>query len=133
MFDNNLITTTLSNSNLELNRATAANVVDIFDMELKENNFSNSSNNMLTLATTGTGFVKFAGITGLVVPSGNNAQRLATPQLGETRYNTQAGANLGFMETYNQDGEWQRSAGAGDEVTEDILKDLADLYILVLG
>tara|TARA_B110000037_G_scaffold215114_1_gene272047 strand:- start:1353 stop:3839 length:2487 start_codon:yes stop_codon:yes gene_type:complete len=133
LFDNNLITTTLSNSNLELNRATAANVVDIFDMELKENNFSNSSNNMLTLATTGTGFVKFAGITGLVVPSGNNAQRLVTPQLGETRYNTQAGANLGFMETYNQDGEWQRSAGAGDEVTEDILKDLADLYILVLG
>jgi hypothetical protein len=88
---------------------------------------------MLTLATTGTGFVKFAGQTGLVVPAGNNAQRLSTPELGETRYNTQAGAGLGFMETYNQDGEWQRSAGAGDEVTEDILKDLADLYILVLG
>ena len=133
LFDNNLITTTLSNSNLELNRTTAANVVDIFDMELKENNFSNSSNNMLTLATTGTGFVKFAGQTGLVVPSGNNAQRLSTPELGETRYNTQSGAGLGFMETYNQDGEWQRSAGAGDEVTEDILKDLTDLYVLVLG
>ena len=133
LFDNNLITTTLSNSNLELNRTTAANVVDIFDMELKENNFSNSSNNMLTLATTGTGFVKFAGQTGLVVPSGNNAQRLSTPALGETRYNTQSGAGLGFMETYNQDGEWQRSAGAGDEVTADILKDLTDLYVLVLG
>ena len=40
LFDNNLVTTTLSNSDLELRRTTAANVVDIFDIEMKENNFS---------------------------------------------------------------------------------------------
>jgi hypothetical protein len=37
------------------------------------------------------------------------------------------------MEVYNTDSEWQRAAGAGSEVTEEILKDLTDLYILVLG
>ena len=30
-------------------------------------------------------------------------------------------------------GAWQRAAGEGSEVTEEILKRLTDLYILVLG
>jgi hypothetical protein len=128
LFDNNLITTTLSNSDLELKRTTAANVVDIFDVNIKENNFSNSSNNLLTLVTTGLGYVKFDATTGLVVPFGNEAARNITPQSGETRYNTDAG----YLETYNGTA-WQRAAGEGEEVTEDILKELVDIYTLVLG
>jgi len=139
LFDNNLITTTLSNSDLELRRTTAANVVDVFDINIKENNFSNSSNNLLTLASTGLGYIKFNGTTGLVVPFGDNAQRNVAPVTGETRYSTEAGAGLGFLEIYNETGgedelgAWQRAAGEGEEVTDDILKDLVDLYILVLG
>jgi len=139
LFDNNLITTTLSNSDLELRRTTAANVVDIFDIELKENNFSNSSNNLLTIRSTGIGYVKFNGTTGLVIPVGNNAARNVAPVTGETRYSTQDGAGLGFLEIYNETGgedelgAWQRAAGEGEEVTEDILKELVDLYVLVLG
>ena len=132
LFDNNLITTTLSNSDLELRRTTAANVVDIFDIEMKENNLSNSSNNLLTLKTTDRGYVKFSGTTGLVVPFGDDATRNSTPVTGETRYNNELGESLGFLETYNGE-EWQRSAGAGSEVTEEILKDLVDIYTLVLG
>jgi hypothetical protein len=43
------------------------------------------------------------------------------------------------MEVYNDNadnaaaGAWQRAAGEGSEVTEDILQDLTNLYILVLG
>jgi len=139
LFDNNLITTTLSNSDLELRRTTAANVVDIFDIELKENNFSNSSNNLLTITSTGLGYVKFDSTTGLVVPVGNNAARNISPVTGETRYSTQAGAGLGFLEIYNETGgedelgAWQRAAGEGAEVTDDILKELVDIYTLVLG
>jgi hypothetical protein len=132
LFDNNLITTTLSNSDLELKRTTAANVVDIFNIEIKENNFSNSSNNLLILKTTGTGFVKFSGTTGLVVPVGNDAQRTVTPQPGETRYTNEDGAGLGYLETYNGEA-WQRSAGEGEEVTDEVLKELVDIYTLVLG
>jgi len=135
LFDNNLITTTLSNSDLELRRATATNVVNAFDIDLKDNNFSNTSNNLLTLATTGLGYVKFNGTTGLVVPFGNNAERNSSAVTGETRYNTEAGAGLGFLEVYNEadGGAWQRAAGEGEEVTDVILKDLVDIYTLVLG
>ena len=132
LFDNNLITTTLSNSDLELKRLTATNVVDIFDFNIKENNFSNSSNSLITLKTTGLGYVKFSGTTGLVVPFGNNAQRNVSPEIGETRYTTEAGPGQGSLETYNGE-NWQRSAGEGEEVTEDILKELVDIYTLVLG
>ena len=141
LFDNNLVTTTLSNSDLELKRTTATNVVDVFDINMKENNLSNSSNNLLTITSSGLGYVKFNSTTGLVIPFGNNAQRTSTPVTGETRYNNELGENLGFMEVYNDNvdsnppvaGAWQRAAGEGSEVTEDILEDLTNLYILVLG
>ena len=128
LFDNNTINTTLSNSELELRRASATSTVDIFDINIKEDNFSNSSNNLLVLETTARGYVKFDTTTGLVVPFGTEAQRNVAPVLGETRYNTESGT----METYNGE-EWQRSAGEGEEVTEEILKELVDIYTLVLG
>lgn len=128
LFDDNTINTTLSNSELELRRTTATNVVDIFDLNIKENNFSNSSNNLLTLTTTNRGYVKFDSTTGLVIPFGDVSERNPSPVNGETRWNTDDGR----LETWNGT-EWQRSAGEGEEVTEDILKELVDIYALVLG
>jgi hypothetical protein len=116
-FDSNAINTTLSNSELELRRATATNVVDVFDFNIKESTFSNSSNNLLTITSTGLGYVKFNGTNGIVVPVGTEAERTVAPVLGETRYNTE----VGLLETYNGEA-WQRAAGEGEEVTEDILK-----------
>jgi hypothetical protein len=128
LFNNNAINTTLSNSELELRRLSPTSVVDIFDFNIKENNFSNASNNLLTLKSTARGYVKFDATTGLVLPFGDTSERNSMPVTGETRWNTQ----VGQLETYN--GEiWQRSAGEGEEVTEDILKELVDLYVLVLG
>ena len=128
LFESNTINTTLSNSNLELKRTTANNVVNVFDLNIKENNFSNASNNLLTLKSTARGYVKFDSTTGLVVPFGSESQRNNTPVTGETRYNTESG----YLETYTGS-EWQRSAGSGEEVTDVILKELVDLYVLVLG
>ena len=131
LLDNNTINTTLSNSELELRRATATNVVNVFDFNIKENNLSNSSNNLLTLTSTGLGYVKFDSTNGLVIPYGTQAQRTVTPIIGETRYNTET-PEAEYLETYNGT-TWQRSAGEGEEVTEDLLKELVDLYVLVLG
>ena len=128
LFDNNAINTTLSNSDLEFRRTTAANVVDVFDVNIKESNLSNSSNNLLTVRSTGLGYVKFDSTTGVVVPYGTAAERTVAPAIGETRYNTESG----YLETWTGT-EWQRSAGAGEEVTDVILKELVDLYVLVLG
>lgn len=128
LFDNNLITTTLSNSELELRRATATNIVDIFDIGIKESNFANQSNNLLVVGATARGYVKFDSTTGLVVPSGTTLEQNPSPVPGETRWNTDDGR----LETYNGTA-WQRSAGEGEEVTEEILKDLVDIYTIVLG
>jgi len=128
LFDNTLVTTTLSNSNLELKRATPTNVVNVYDFDLKDNTFLNTSNNLFTLATTGNGFVKFAGTTGLVIPSGLEVEQPASPELGESRYNV----DQEWLETWNGD-SWQRSAGEGEEVTDAVLKEFVDIYTLVLG
>jgi hypothetical protein len=128
LFDNNVATTTLSNSDLELRRATLTNVVNVFDFDIKDSNFSNTSNNTLSLYTTNRGYVKFAGNTGMVIPYGNTAQQSSTPEPGETRWNT----DQGWLETWNGEA-WQRSAGEGQEVTDEILKELVDIYTIVLG
>ena len=133
LFDNNLISTTVANSDLNIVRTTATNVVDVFDFNIKENNFSNSSNNLLTVSSTNRGYVKFNSTTGLVIPIGPIADRNSSPVSGETRYNTESSGSE-YLETYNgETSAWQRSAGEGEEVTDDVLKELVDLYILVLG
>ena len=100
----------------------------LYDFDLKNSTFYNTSANTLTLATTNNGYVKFSGTTGLVIPAGTTAQQSSTPAEGETRYNT----TEGYMETWNTE-KWQRSAGEGAEVTDIILKELVDIYTIVLG
>ena len=53
---------------------------------------------------------------------------LFEPQIGDSRYNT----DELYLETWNGE-SWQRSAGEGEEVTADVLKELVDIYTLVLG
>ena len=128
LFNDNTVTTTLSNSDLELKRVTSTNVVDVYDFDLKESTFLNTSSNDLILQSTNNGYVKFGGVTGVVIPSGTEAQQNANPLPGETRYNT----DQEYLETWNGE-EWQRSAGEGAEVTDVVLKDLVDIYTIVLG
>lgn len=127
LFDNNSIRTTVSNSDLELVRSGAA-VVSIFDIDINDSYFANTSNNAFTVATTARGYVKFDSNTGLVVPFGTTAQRPLTPEIGDTRWNTEET----YLETWNGT-TWQRSAGEGETVTDDVLRELVDIYTLVLG
>ena len=132
LINDNLITTTLSNSDLELRRQ-AVGVVKIDDLDFEDNILLNTSNNNFTLSGTDDGYIKFDFNTGLVIPFGTSAERTLTPSSGDTRWNTE----LEILETYNVDKEggpgWQRSAGEGEEVTDEVLKELVDIYTLVLG
>jgi hypothetical protein len=127
LFDNNRIRTTVGNSDLSFVRSGTA-VVQVFDININDSNFSNTSNNAFTVATTNRGYVKFDSNTGLVVPFGTTAERPLTSEVGDTRWNT----DETYLETWNGT-NWQRSAGEGEEVTEDVLKELVDIYTLVLG
>lgn len=128
LFDNNTVTTTLSNSDLELRRTTASNIVEAENFDLKDSTFLNTTNDDLILASTNNGYVKFGGSTGLVIPVGTEAQQNPSPIEGETRYNS----DQEYLETWNGE-KWQRSAGEGAEVTDVILKELVDIYAIVLG
>lgn len=127
LFDNNLITTTESNSNLELRR-NGVGIIEAFDIDLRDENFINTSNNTFIVTAAGQGYIKFDSSTGLVIPFGNTASQSPSPELGETRWNTDDDQ----LETWNGE-EWQRSAGEGQEVTDVVLKELVDVYTMVLG
>ena len=127
LFDNNLITTTESNSNLELRR-NGTGIIEAFDIDLRDKNIINTSNNTLVLGAVGEGYVKFDSTTGLVIPWGNTISRPPSPELGDTRWNTSDDQ----LETWNGT-EWQRSAGTGEDVDANTINELLDLYTIVLG
>jgi hypothetical protein len=128
LINDNLITTTLSNSDLELRRDSG--VVRIDDIQLYKNTITNLTSDDTNLSFVGTddGYVKFDATTGIVIPFGTIAERTPTPDVGDTRWNT----DLEILETWNGT-SWQRAAGEGEEVTDIVLKELVDIYTLVLG
>ena len=91
-------------------------------------NITNLLNTPLTIGSTGTGYYLFAGTNAMVVPTGSNANRRLSPEVGETRWNT----DEQYLECY--DGTvWVVSTGGGIEVTVEIMEDLGHVYTLMLG
>jgi hypothetical protein len=87
-----------------------------------------NSTTPITLLSTGIGYVRFAGDNAVVIPSGTIAERPITPEVGDTRWNTE----LGYLECF--DGTvYVLSTGGGDEVTQSIMEDLGNVYTLMLG
>ena len=125
--DNNIISTNISNSNLEL-RTTGSGRLILDDIILKDSTITNRSNNNLVIDPGIRGYVKAAGTFGAVVPAGDTASRGSNSLLGQSRYNTETAQ----MEVY--DGEkWIAAVGEGDAVTDEFLAELVDIYTLVLG
>jgi len=82
----------------------------------------------LSVVNTGIGYTLIAGNNAMVVPSGINAERRLSPEVGETRWNTEEG----YLECY--DGTvWAVSTGGGVDVTVAIMEDLGHAYTLMLG
>jgi hypothetical protein len=94
----------------------------------KDNTVTNVVDNVLTINSTGTGYVKFDGTVGLVLPIGTNSNRPVTPELGQTRYNTERG----FVETWNNS-EWVTVSGASSAATEEEIVAETNLWAFVLG
>ena len=84
LIDDNFITTTQSNSNLEL-RANGTGSISIQDFEFTNSTISTAGD--ITL-TPGSGIVDFDSTDAVVLPQGTTAQR-PTPQNGMLRYNNE--------------------------------------------
>jgi hypothetical protein len=94
----------------------------------QNNTVTNLNNSAITFASTAIGYLKYQGTNGFVIPAGDIASRRVSPEVGETRWNTE----LAYLECY--DGSvWIVSTGAGDVVDIPAMQDLGNVYSLILG
>lgn len=122
----NKITGLQSNEDVELLPYTGISFIE--STKWQDNTITNLLNTPLTFVSTGIGYLRFMGDSAFVLPSGTDAQRRASPEVGETRWNT----DEGYLESY--DGTvWAVSTGGGIDVTTEIMEDLSHAYTLMLG
>jgi hypothetical protein len=103
-------------------------VTRIESTQWQDNEITNLLNTPLTFASTGIGYTRFMGDNAVLIPAGTDLQRRASPEVGETRWNT----DQDYLECY--DGTvWAVSTGGGVEVDVPIMEDLSHVYTLMLG
>jgi hypothetical protein len=122
----NKISALQSNDDIVLNPNTGITFVE--STKWQNNDITNLLNTPLTLASSGTGYYSVSGNNGIVIPSGPDLDRRASPEVGETRWNT----DQDYLECF--DGTvWAISTGGGIEVTTEIMNELSNVYALILG
>ena len=123
------IRTLQSNDDVILNSNTGN--IDIERIRFNGNNITNLDATALTLESTGIGYVRFMDNNGLVIPAGTDAQRSASPETGDTRWNTENPLD-NYLECF--DGTtWNLATGPGGSISSVENYDLANAYILILG
>ncbi len=122
----NKITMLQSNEDVELLPDTGITFIE--STKWQDNTITNLLNTPITFANTGIGYVRFMGNNGFVIPVGTDSQRRASPEVGETRWNT----DQKYLECY--DGTvWAVSTGGGETVTQQFMEDLGFIYSAILG
>jgi hypothetical protein len=123
----NKISATQSNDDVVLLPDTG--ITRIEATQWQNNDITNLLNTPLIFASTaGIGYLRFMDTNAFVIPSGDNSQRRGSPEVGETRWNTEEG----YLECY--DGTvWAIGTGGGVEVSVEIMEDLSHIYNLMLG
>ena len=123
----NSITAVQSNENLVLNPDTGITVIE--KTQWQGNDITNLLNTPLTFAGTGIGYTRILGDNGFILPSGTDAERRSSPELGETRWNT----DQQYLECF--DGSlWQISiGGSSGTITAADMDDFSNIYVLMLG
>ena len=141
LFNNTMYTGNISISGNQISNLVSTNNINIspsgtgkinvngnnFDV-VSGNNITNTSNNAFVLASTGNGYYKFTGTTGLVFPVGNNANHPVSPEVGTTRYNTTSNAGEVFNGT-----SWQPIGGTSAVLSQSEVQDTMWAWDIILG
>ena len=102
--------------------------VNVNNILFNTDNITNQLDTAISLVSTGAGYVKFGGTGAVRLPVGNDSERRAHPELGETRYSTQRN----YMEVYNGT-TWIPAVGTlGAAPLSDVLE-IMDAWSLILG
>ncbi len=115
-----------SNEDILLNPDTGISYIE--QTKWENNDITNLLNTPLTFSSTGIGYTRVIGDNAMVIPAGTDAERRGSPEVGETRWNT----DQGYLECF--DGTvWTISIGSGPSVTSTDMDDLSNIYTLILG
>jgi hypothetical protein len=123
---NNKISAIQSNEDIALLPDTGISYIE--NTKWENSDITNLLNTPLTFGSTGIGYTRIMGDNAMIVPSGTDSERRGSPEVGETRWNT----DQGYLECF--DGSiWQVSIGSGPTVTSADMDDLSNIYTLILG
>ena len=123
------ISTLQSNDDLRLLPDTGNVFIERYKIET--NNITNLDATAGILAATGIGYTRFVDNNALVIPAGTDAERNASPEVGDTRWNTEDPID-NYLECF--DGTtWEIATGPGGSISTVENYDLANAYILILG
>lgn len=124
---NNKISAIQSNEDILLSPDTG--VVYIERTKWQDSDITNLNNTPITVASTGTGYYRFVDTNAFIIPAGTDSERRGSPEVGETRWNT----DQQYLECF--DGSvWAVSiGGGGSTVSTSDVDDLSNIYTLILG
>lgn len=83
-------------SNEDLTLAPDTGVVYIERTKWQDDDITNLDNTALTFASTGIGYTRFMGTNAMLIPAGSDLERPGSPELGDTRWNT----DLDYLECF---------------------------------
>ena len=127
IFNNNTISSITNNDINIIPNGTGDVILD--DTIVRGSEFENqNSTDPITFVNTQNGYLKFNSKTAVVVPSGTDAERRSTPEVGEIRYNIESGS----PEVYNGSG-WATWAGQSVTATEDEIDEISNIFAILLG
>jgi len=127
----NVIRTTNTNSDLQL-RAQGGSSLVMNTISILNDTITNNTNGALEIRTTNYGVSDFANANtntyGVVIPSGDNSERPASPETGMTRWN----GEVEYMEVWDGSG-WIIASGEQDIISPEEFEDLLLQYTLIYG
>jgi hypothetical protein len=89
----------------------------------------NDLNTPLKMATTGIGYLRLMGDNAFVVPAGTDAERDPSPEIGDTRWNT----DQQYLECFDGTLYQVSIGGAGGTISVSDMDDFSNVYVLMLG
>ena len=123
----NTISNNISSNDLTISPSGQGSVI-INSLPLKGDIIPNNNNGAFTLASTDDGYVKFSGAGAVIFPSGDTASRLAIPEIGTYRYNSET-----VLQEIWDGGRWVPANGAINNVSKEDLENELNFWGFILG
>lgn len=129
LFNDSTISTTSGNADLTL-APNGTGYVQMDNIAISSNKITNLNlTDPLIIQNTSSGYVKFSGTGGIVIPVGDNTNYPANPETGDIRWNT----DLSTAEVFNGISYQSFEGSTGEVLSASEVQEVTNLWALVLG